>query len=195
MYQEKKFSLPALEGISKELVDAHLGLYGGYVKNTNALSTLLEDLRKDTAQHTTAIAEAVRRFAFEWDGMRMHELYFDQWEHGAKELADNDPLHKALTKQFGSFAAWEQQFRSVGMMRGVGWAVLYYDPAQEAFINVWVDEHMQGHLVSLPAICVLDVWEHAYLAQFGTGGRSVYIDAFFKNLNWSVMSERFAALS
>jgi len=195
MYEEKKFSIPELEGISKELVDAHLGLYGGYVKNTNALLTLVENLRVDAATHGTAIAEAVRRFAFEFDGMRMHEYYFEQWENKAETLASTDTLAQALAAQFGSFEAWEAQFRTVGMMRGVGWAVLYFDPEQKKFINAWVGEHMDGHLVSLPVICALDVWEHAYLAQFGTGGRATYIDAFFKNLNWSVMAKRFASLS
>ncbi len=195
VYEERKFNLPALDGISKESIDAHLGLYAGYVKNCNTLMSLESELGKDTQKNAIALAEIVRRFAFEYDGMRMHEYYFEQWESGVKTLVETEALGSALGAQFGNLSEWEKQFRAVGMMRGIGWAVLFFDPATKTFHNVWVGEHMQGHLVSLPALLILDVWEHAYVAQFGTGGRSAYIDAFFKNLNWEIMEGRFAKYS
>ncbi len=192
-YEEKKFNLPDLIDISKESVIAHLGLYAGYVKNCNALMSLEKELRGDAASNTHALAEVVRRFAFEFDGMRMHEYYFQQWEEGANALDGAGALGSALIQQFGSIVEFEKQLRSVGMMRGVGWAVLFFDPASSLFHIVWVGEHMQGHLAGVPIICGLDVWEHAYIAQFGAGGRNAYIDAFFKNLNWKVMEKRFSA--
>ena len=176
IYTEKKFNLAVLEGLSKDSVDQHLALYAGYVKNFNDLS---------------ALAEFDRRLPFEFDGMRLHEYYFEQFETGSASLATSSALRAELAKQFGSFDAWEKQFRAVGAMRGPGWAILYFDPSQKMFHNVWVEQHHQGHFAALPIILALDVWEHAFVIDYGTAGRGKYIDACFKNYNWSVMDERF----
>ena len=193
MYKEHTFNLPAtLEGISPESVAAHLGLYSGYVKNTNSLLAAQDEMPKDAQKNVLALAETSRRLSFEFDGMRLHELYFEQWENGAVELKKDSQLATALAAQFNSVDAWEARFRSVGPMRGVGWAVLYFDKTVGEFRHTWIDQHHQGLLAELPIILILDVWEHAYLAQFGTGGRTAYIDAWLKNLNWSVIEKRFA---
>ena len=172
-YTEKKFNLPTLDGLSKESVDAHLALYAGYVKNFNAITTLLADLGKDPEKNAHAIAELVRRLPFEFDGMRLHEYYFSQWEGGPAELSAESPLHLALAAQFGTYEAWEKEFKSVCAMRGPGWAILYWDSEGKMFHKVW---------------------EHAFVADYGTTGRGKYIDACLKNYNWSVMEERFAGL-
>ena len=193
-YTEKKFNLPTLDGLSKESVDAHLALYAGYVKNFNAITTLLADLGKDPEKNAHAIAELVRRLPFEFDGMRLHEYYFSQWEGGPAELSAESPLHLALAAQFGTYEAWEKEFKSVCAMRGPGWAILYWDSEGKMFHKVWVEQHHQGHFATLPIIVALDVWEHAFVADYGTTGRGKSIDACLKNYNWSVMEERFAGL-
>src|SRR3989344_5188571 len=100
-YQEKKFNLPELEGISKKSVEEHLGLYAGYVKNFNAISSLVEELSADPEKNAHAIAELRRRRPFEFGGMRLHELYFPQFESGAKVSTQESALVQALTKQWG----------------------------------------------------------------------------------------------
>ncbi len=192
-YQERTFTLPDLDGLSKASIDAHLGLYAGYVKNCNQLEDTLGVLRADAEKNTHAIAELTRRLPFEWNGMRMHEYYFAQFEHQAAALDHDGALGLALAEQFESVETWEKQFRAVGAMRGPGWAVLYFDPNTKTFENIWVAEHHLGHLAGLPIILALDVWEHAFLLDYGTTARGKYIDACFKNYNWSVMEERFAA--
>jgi Fe-Mn family superoxide dismutase len=199
-YQEKKFILPALEGISKESVDAHLGLYAGYVKNFNAMTALAGDLMKDSDPSTPlgagknahAIAELMRRRSFEFGGMRLHEYYFAQWEGGATAFTKDGPLYAAIAAQYGNPDYCLMEIRHVGMMRGPGWALLYWDPEAKQFLAGFSGEQHQGHFVTLPIIVALDVWEHAYLADYGAAGKTKYIDAFFKNLNWAVMEERFA---
>lgn len=195
IYDEKKFDLPAIEGISKASVDAHLGLYAGYVKNFNAIQALLENLMVDSETNAHALSELVRRASFEFDGMRLHEYYFAQWEQMAITPSTSSALYTALTKQFGTFENWQVRFKNIGMMRGPGWAILYFDPTTHTFHNAWVGEQHQGHFATLPIILALDVWEHAFIADYGTGGRSAYIDAFFKNLNWGVVEKRFADIS
>lgn len=195
MYQERTFSLPVLEGISEESVKEHLTLYAGYVKNFNALQAAQEELRKDSEKNAHAISEIVRRLSFEFDGMRLHEHYFAQWEGGAKPLDAGSGLMNAINAQYGSFEEWEKRFKNIGLMRGVGWAILYFDPQAGLLHNAWISEQHQGHFATLPMILGLDMWEHSFLKDYGATGKKPYIDAFFKNLNWSVAEERFAKLA
>lgn len=195
VYQEKKFDLPTLQDLSKESVEAHLGLYVGYVKNFNALQAVQQELLKDPEKNAHALSEIVRRLAFEWNGMRLHEYYFSQWEQGPTPLITNEALGTAIAQQFGTYGSWEAQFKSIALMRGVGWAILYFDPTAGVFHNAWVGEHMQGHFATLPIILALDMWEHAFVAQYGTTGKKPYIDVCFKNYNWAVMERRFSDIA
>ncbi len=192
VYQEHKFDLPTLIDISPESLAVHLGLYAGYVKNFNATQAALDEARKDPEKNAIAVSELTRRLPFEFDGMRMHEYYFSQWEKGPAALSEGGALASSLARQYGSIDAWLARLQQVGLMRGIGWANLYFDPEAGEFHTVWVSDHELGHFAGLPVILALDMWEHAFLAQFGPGGKKAYIDACFKNYNWDVMEERFA---
>ena len=194
-YPTQTFSLPALEGISQKSVDAHIGLYQGYVKNLNAINTLIEDLMKDSEKNAHAVSELVRRRSFEFDGMRLHELYFSQLE-GASDKGltfsqEMPQLGAALAAQFGSAENAMMQLKQVGMMRGPGWSILYFDPEAGQFHIGFSGEQHQGHFVTLPIMIALDVWEHAFIIDYGAQGKGKYIDAFMKNLNMSVVEKRF----
>ncbi len=191
-YQERAFELPTLIDLSPESVVAHLGLYAGYVKNFNAIGAKIIEYMKDSEKHAIAISELTRRHSFEFGGMRLHELYFSQWEGGAALLAPESGLGLALTKDFGSVENLIGEMKQVGMMRGPGWSLLYWDSVGQTFHLGFSGEQHQGHFVTLPVILALDVWEHAYLLDYGAQGKGKYIDAFFKNLNWDVMEQRFA---
>lgn len=192
-YEPRTFRIPSLEDISQKSLDDHLGLYQGYVKNFNAATNLLAEYLKDSEKNAYAIAELIRRRSFEWGGMRLHELYFAQWEGGPAPLAATGNLAAALVEQFGTLDTAVTQIKQVGMMRGPGWSVLYWDKDAGRFhLGFSEDQHM-GHYASLPVLLALDVWEHAYLLDYGTTGKGGYIEAFFKNLNWATVEKRFAA--
>ena len=191
IYETKTFDLPTLKGISDKSVEEHLGLYSGYVKNFNAMTELLQDLAKDSEKNAHALSELIRRRSFEFGGMRLHEHYFAQFEGGAKEIENDSKLAQALTKQYDSVESVVTQITHVGNMRGPGWSILYFDPQSESFHIGFTGEQHQGHFVTLPIIIALDVWEHAFLLDYGAAGKGKYIDAFFKNLNWSVIEKRF----
>lgn len=193
-YEEKKFDLPALEGISQKSVEEHLGLYAGYVKNFNEISALLPEYAKDSEKHQHALSELLRRRSFEFGGMRLHELYFAQWEGGAKPMQSGGAFEQALEKEYTKAEHIVPYLKAIGSMRGPGWALLYWDPVGKQFLAGFSGEQHQGHFATLPIILALDVWEHAYLLDYGAQGKGKYIDAFFKNLNWNVIEERFAKL-
>ena len=188
-YEARKFDLPKLDGISEKSVEEHLGLYAGYVKNFNAISSLLPEYAKDSEKHAHALSELVRRKSFEFDGMRLHEYYFEQFEGESKSLPQESALGKIFEKEYhGHFTEY---FKGIGSMRGPGWAMLSFDPVGKQFQVGFVGEQHQGHFATLPIILALDVWEHAFLLDYGAQGKGTYIDAFFKNLNWSVVEQRF----
>lgn len=189
VYVAKDYSrLIGMNGFSDALLQMHFRLYEGYVKNTNELIEKLNAL-KDGGASPLDYAGLKRRLGWEFDGMRLHELYFDNL--GGKGTIDSkSPLFAAITAQFGSFDKWKKDFIATGLMRGIGWVILYYDSQQKQLINCWINEHDVGHLATSQPLLVMDVFEHAYITQYGLD-RAKYIDAFFLNINWDSVSSRF----
>ena len=193
-YSPKTFNIPTLDGISAKSVEEHIGLYHGYVKNFNAISKLLPEYAQDSEKHQHALSELIRRRSFEFGGMRLHELYFAQFEGGSTPLTPGGPLAQQLDKEYMKAEHVIPYLKAIGSMRGPGWALLYWDPEAKQFLAGFSGEQHMGHFATLPIVLALDVWEHAYLLDHGASGKAAYIDAFFKNLNWSVVESRFLAL-
>lgn len=188
-YEPLTFDIPEMEGISKDTMENHLGLYKGYVKHVNLIREKIAAYSNDPDNNAYAIAEMQRRLGFEFGGMRNHEYYFSQFEGGAKELPDG-PLKEKIEQQWGSVSAWEKRFREIASTRGVGWAMLYHDPHTDQLVQTWVDEQHMGQLADLDIILALDMWEHSYMRDYVSSDKGKYIDAFFANLNWEVVSGR-----
>jgi Fe-Mn family superoxide dismutase len=182
----------ALKGISENQVGQHWKLYEGYVANTNALLADLEALRKEGKGGTPLYADRRRRFGFEYNGMVLHEYYFGNLKAGVAEPAADSALRKALTEQFGSFDAWKEDFFKAGASRSIGWAILYMDPATGTLANHFVQLHEEGNPAGFVPVLVMDVWEHAYMVDWGAGGRGDYMKAFYENVNWSVPEKRYS---
>lgn len=191
-FEEKKFNIPTLKGISAKNIDEHLKLYAGYVKHANLIVTKIAELSKNTDAHAYEIGELQRRFGFEFDGMRNHEIYFASLEGGAQPLADNSSLRGDIASEWGSFEAWLSLFTQVAKTRGIGWAVLYYDKKSDRLINAWIDEQHLGQLNGATPILMLDMWEHSFVADYHPSGKANYIADFFANLNWSVIEKNYS---
>lgn len=189
-YSAKDYSnLIGMEGFSDTLLNNHFTLYQGYVTNTNKVLENLDKMLKEGQDGTNpAYAEQQRRFGWEFDGMRLHEFYFENLG-GQGGIDPNGKLGKALADAWGSYDAWEKDFKGIGMMRGIGWAALYQDPQTGQLLNCWIQEHDGGHLASCNLVLIMDVFEHAYMVQYGTK-KADYIEAFFKNVNWQKAEER-----
>ena len=191
MYTLKNFdSLLGTPGFSDTLLKNHFTLYGGYVTNVNKLTDELTALVKGGMQATPQYAELKRRFGWEWNGMKLHELYFGNMTRSTSSGQATGKLADKIKAQFGSHEAWEKDFKATGAMRGIGWSILYYDPANDTLFNTWVNEHDMGHLAGATPLLILDVFEHAYITDYGIK-RADYIEAFFKAIDWSVVADRF----
>jgi len=188
-YTAKDYAkLIGMAGFSETLLKNHFTLYQGYVTNTNKVLDTLDQMSKDGKTATPEFAELKRRLGWEFNGMRLHEFYFENL--GGKDGIDkNGKLTKKLIESFGSYEAWEKDFRATGAMRGIGWVVLYQDPASGRLINFWVNEHDVSHPAGCNPLLIMDVFEHAFMIDYGLK-RADYIDAFFKNINWPAIESR-----
>lgn len=191
-YEVLKFDLPELEGLSEKQITAHIGLYEGYVKHINLLREQIKDLQaEDAEKYAYAIMELRRRLGFEFNGMRMHEYYFEQFAKDDAPVDADNMLKKAVSEKYGSPEKFVEHFTTVGMSRGVGWTLLYADTKAHTLHTAWVSDHELGQLGGLPIILALDMWEHAFMVDYLPSEKKQYIDAFFKNLNWNVVHGRF----
>lgn len=180
--------LIGMEGFSETLLKNHFTLYQGYVTNTNKELDTLAQMLKDDKAGTPEFAELKRRLGWEFNGMRLHEYYFENL--GGKEGIKKDgKLVKKLTEDFGSYELWEKEFRAIGAMRGIGWVILYQDITNGRLINFWINEHDVSHPAGCAPLLIMDVFEHAFMVDYGLK-KADYIGAFFKNIDWSVVEKR-----
>lgn len=190
-FEEQKFNIGELKGISTKNIEEHLKLYTGYVKHSNLIIEKIGEYMADSEKNAYVIGELQRRFGFEFNGMRNHEFYFKSLEGGAKPLPENSELKKKIESQAPSFEAWLSGFKTLAMTRGVGWAVLYYDKQTDQLVHAWVDEQHLGQLNGAHWILGIDMWEHAFVYDYPTSEKKKYVEAFFENLNWEVIEQNF----
>jgi Fe-Mn family superoxide dismutase len=192
-YEVQQNLKPAgLDGLSEKLLDAHWKLYEGYVTNTNLLNkTIREALDAGTELNKPTISEAVRRLGFEYNGMVLHEYYFGALKKGTKEPAGNT-LAKRFEEDYGGFDRWKKQFSEIGKLRGIGWVITSLDPQTQRLATYWVADHEMGNLASFLPVVVMDMWEHAFVTDYGASaaGRAEYLNVYLKNLDWELTAQR-----
>jgi Fe-Mn family superoxide dismutase len=196
-YQPKQFDLNRLHGISDQTLEMHFKLYEGYVKETNRLTEKIWEFLKDghvDQEEMPAYSELTRRLGFEYNGMILHEYYFgNMTKRGSTDPGKQSQFYHAAQEGFGSYDIWKADFVSIGKMRGVGWAICFQDPKRRRLTNQWVTLHEMGNIAGFEPVLVMDVWEHAFLLDYKPAERPKYIEAFFANIDWSVVERRLKA--
>jgi len=194
-YQARQFNLSGLKGISDQTLEMHFKLYEGYVKETNKLTERINEFISDgnvDQEEMPAYSELTRRLGFEYNGMVLHEYYFDNLISGG---GTGDPdrtsqFLKAAEASFGNYDIWKADFVGIGKMRGVGWAICNQNPSNGRLSNHWVTLHETGNVAGFNPILVMDVWEHAFILDYKPADRPKYIEAFFSNIDWSKVDGR-----
>ena len=195
-YRVKQYDLSGLNGISDRTVELHLGLYAGYVKEVNLLREKIHDIIADgkvDQDENPAYSELTRRLGFEYNGMVLHEYYFDNLKPGTGgDPSRQSAFRKAAEQSFDSYEIWKTDFVGIGKMRGVGWAICYQNPANGRLSNHWITLHEVGNVAGFTPVLVMDVWEHAFLLDYKPAERPKYIEAFFSNIDWNAVEARLA---
>ena len=194
-YKARQFNLSKLQGISDKTLEVHFKLYEGYVKETNNLTQRITEFIQDgnvDQEEMPAYSELTRRLGFEYNGMVLHEYYFDNLKSGGGigDPQKSSQFLKAAESTFGSYEIWKADFVGIGKMRGVGWAVCNQNPANGRLSNHWITLHETGNVAGFSPILVMDVWEHAYLLDYKPAERPKYIEAFFSNIDWNAVEKR-----
>jgi Fe-Mn family superoxide dismutase len=194
-YAPKKWNLSGLQGISDQTLTVHFGLYEGYVKNTNLLNEQIAEKIKSgsVSGADPGFAEITRRLGFEYNGMVLHEYYFDNMTSSGNGSPTGGKFYDAVAASFGDFETWKKDFVAVGGMRGVGWAIAYQDPKSGRISNHWITLHEDGNVAGYKPIVVMDVWEHAFLLDYKPAERAKYIESFFANVDWATADGRLLA--
>ncbi len=176
----------------------HLDLYEGYVKHANLILETIAELRQQRAERNAfIISELRRRLGFEFDGMRMHEYYFEQLEGNGKKPSGKKPSAtpglKGLAREcYGSWDEFVAHIKEVAGTRGIGWVVVSFDAAVRVPHTAWVNDHELGQLAGLPILLALDMWEHAFMVDTVPAEKAAYVEAFLENVNWNVVEQRLA---
>ncbi len=193
-YSPKKWDLSGLQGISDDTLQIHFGLYEGYVKNTNLLNERIAELRTagKGSGADPSYAELVRRLGWEFNGMRLHEFYFDNLTKNPKQAPKSGSLYDCAASCFGSFDAWQKDFAAIGAMRGIGWAIAFFDAPTNQLVNIWIGDHNINELAGCEPILVMDLWEHAYLRDYKPADKGKYIEAFLAHVDYGVCESRFS---
>lgn len=193
-YTPKTFDLNGLTGISDQTLEMHFKLYAGYVTNTNTYNERISELIRDgevAADRMPQYSELKRRLGFEYNGMVLHEYYFENMRKGGgDDPANGSAFRAAAERDFGSYEKWKTDFVSVGKMRGIGWAICFQDPRTGRINNHWVGDHEIGNIAGYTPVVVMDVWEHAFLLDYKPADRPKYIESFMANMNWDAVESR-----
>ena len=190
-YSPKEFNLPSLEGLSDKQVEVHLGLYKGYVKHVNHIREQITELSKeDYEKHAYTTQELRRRLSFEFNGMRMHEYYFEQFEEGSAGANQDGAFAKSVSEKYGSWDGFMEHLQKVAASRGIGWVTVVWDEVAKQPHTIFVGDHEIGQLGGQPILLAIDMWEHAFMVDYTPAEKKQYLDAVFNNLNWSVAEGR-----
>ena len=199
----RHFEPVALDGVSTEAMKLHIGLYEGYVKAFNELLDAKDELgrrERDAGERDGLTRDGLaRRFAFEWNGIRLHELFFDGLgiggdaaarEQRQRQPAHDSPLLEAMDRGFGGFEAWQEDVRGMGDIRGIGWVLTVWDPLDGMLSNVWVASHDLGVPAGATIVLAFDLWEHAYLTDYAPAERADFLEALLRNIDYGVAEAR-----
>jgi superoxide dismutase, Fe-Mn family len=185
------FDAAKLSGLSERMIRSHWeNNYGGSVKALAAVKKRLAQAASDKDLPPYVYNDLKREHLIRTGSVVLHELYFDNLGGGGKSGAKE---RDAISRSFGSFDAWETEFRRIaaGLGGGSGWVVLGFNEHLRQLENFWMADHAHAPAYTRPVL-VMDMYEHAYQMDYGAAAAK-YIDAFFQNIQWERVAQRLEA--
>ena len=186
--QPLPFAAGALRGLSERLIQSHWeNNYSGAVKALNTVRSRLSQALADPDAPPYVYNGLKREQLYRTGSVVLHELYFDCL--GGDGRASGS-VRSQLAQAFGSFDAWEVEFRKIGqgLAGGSGWVLLGFNTQLRVLENHWMADHATAPVGTVPVLA-LDLYEHAFHMDYGAAAAR-YIDAFFANLHWERIGAR-----
>jgi Fe-Mn family superoxide dismutase len=176
--------------ISDKTHEEHLKLYTGYVNKSNALLEAWEALgtpdpadAKVANQISSKVRDIKVDLTFALGGLKNHELYFNILGGDGKVAGK---LAELIDRDFGSFENFKKDLKATGIAAR-GWAWLGYDAQTGKLFNYIGDAQNTYPIWGVTPLLGLDVYEHAYYADFFTA-RAGYIDEFLAHVDYAAVS-------
>jgi Fe-Mn family superoxide dismutase len=192
-YRPREFQLAELEGFSSRSIELHLDLYRAHVDRVNGMLARRPVARlEQPAAEPAAIAAQRRGFAFDYNGMVLHELFFEELTTALGTFpVPGGQFAAAAERCFGGIEAWKQDLRLLSQTPRAGWVLCMRERASNRIFNVWVDEHGLGLPARTDPVLVVDLWEHAWLSDYRPAERSDYVEMLLTQLDWQIIEQRF----
>jgi Fe-Mn family superoxide dismutase len=120
------------------------------------------------------------------NGQLLHELYFENMGSANRKIGPQ--MRELIEQNFGSIENYKQDLiATAGCARG--WAITAYGLDDGRLHNYLLEEHNENVPVLAIPLLVLDVYEHAYMIDFGIK-RDPYLELFWNHINWQVVEAR-----
>lgn len=118
---------------------------------------------------------------FNYAGAFLHNLLFPQFKEVSSVNKPNGPMKGFVNKHFGSYEAMKEKVEETAMtIQGSGWLYLAYNGELKIIKN---------HEVRNDILLLIDMWEHAYLLDYGSDKKK-YLKEQWKIINWNVVNTR-----
>ena len=187
--QAGKFDLKT-ELLSQKTKKAHQELLEGYVKELNAISSKLDGVDKSAANLNNSQFRSLKiDETYNLNAAFLHGLYFQNISDLSSQVTVDSLTYMKLSRDFGTFDRWQEDFIACGLSARNGWVVTIYSTQLKRYINTIIDLHSQNVMIGMQPIIVIDCWEHSYYRDY-LKDRNTYLYGMMKELNWSVIEER-----
>ena len=178
------------ELLSSKTKKSHKELLDGYVKTLNRISSELDGVDKSSANLNNSQFRSLKvDETYNHNAAFLHGLYFENISDLNSQINMNSLSYMKLTRDFGTFDAWQEDFVACCLSARNGWAVTFYNPYLKRYINTVIDLHSLNVMIGMMPAIVMDCWEHSYYRDY-LKDRKSYVFGMMKELNWNVIEDR-----
>lgn len=186
----KTFALKT-DFLSQMVKETHMKIYKSFVDSFNLISSKLDTVSKADANNPNN--SDYRRLRLDeqhnMNGAKLHELYFTNIGDQASEIRVDSTPFLRLSRDWGSFENWQFDFRACGMASIEGWAICYYEPFKQRYLNTFLERNTENIPIMGIPVLVIDTWSHAWFRDHPENKMN-YLNAMMKEINWNVVEAR-----
>lgn len=178
------------ELLSDKSKKQHQELLEGYVRELNDISAKLDGVDKSSANLNNSQFRSLKiDEAHNHNAVFLHGLFFQNISDLNSTVAVDSLSYMRLSRDFGTFDKWQEDFIACCLSARNGWAMTVYNPQLKRYMNTIVDLHSNNLMFGCIPVIVMDCWEHSYFRDY-LADRKTYVFGMMKELNWDVIDER-----
>lgn len=187
--QEKVFDVKT-DYLSTSNFNNHLELYKDYIANFNKISIELDAAdRSNINSNNSAFRNLKNDETYNMNAAYLHELFFANIGDNNSRINMDTLAYMRLTRDFGTFDAWQKDFMACALSSRCGWAITYLNTYTQTLMNCSIDLHSKNVPAGMYPVIVMDMWQHSYYKDYLKDAKT-YLIAMMKQLRWPVIEKR-----